>query len=301
MNLFLLNNYNAASIISFLDVHSLCGLDTALCNRGCRELYLQSIREIKAHEHKSLDGWLYGISALEWIISRRYSPRNLLLTTDCHYLLSSGIDFSILKSIGFQKSKFFLKSMYLPKLKQISDSDLNFVHNCPQLTSIDLSGCQGITDLGLRLVGEACPQLEFINLQNCGGISDNGVSELTQKCSKLKDIDLICCNTLTDRGISILAQRCPLLQSIKLDHSNQITAQSMFILGQECRQLKEVMLNCCVNITGDDLLSLIRCFPQLKSIRLRFSTQTSEEAVAALQTKMPQLQIITHKYYTNRC
>jgi hypothetical protein len=301
MNLFLLSNYNVASIISFLDVRSLCALDSALCNREYREIFLQSIRELKAHEHKSLYGWLYGTSAIKWIISRRYSPRNLLITTDSQYLLSSAIDFSVLESIGLQKSKFFSKTIYLPQPKQISDGDLNFIYDCPQLTSIDLLGCQGITDFGLRLLGQACPQLESINLQNCRGISDNGVSELAQKCSKLKDIDLIGCDTLTNRGISILAEQCPLLQSIKLDHTHEITARSVCILGHACRHLKHVMLNCCINITGDDLVDLARQIPQLRSISLKFSTQISEEAVGALRIEMPQLQIITHKYYTSRC
>jgi hypothetical protein len=301
MNLFLVSNYNVAAIISFLDVQSLCALDSALCNREYREVFLQSIREIKAHEHKSLDGWLYSISALKWIISRGYSPRNLLITTDSQYLLSSGIDFSVLESIGLQKSKFFSKTMYLPQPRQISDGELNFIYDCPLLTSIDLLGCQGITDSSLRLLGQACPQLESITLQSCRGITDNGVSELALKCSKLKEIDLIGCNTLTDHGISILAQRSPLLQSIKLDHSHEITARSMCVLGHVCHQLKHVTLNCCIDIAEDDLLGLARHFPLLESIAVLFSTQISEQAVAALRIEMPQLQVIPHKYYTSRC
>lgn len=298
MNLFQLSNYNVAYIISFLDVHSLCAVDSAVCNRGYRELFLQSIRELKAHEHKSFDGWLYSISALKWMISRRYSPRNLLVTADSHYLLSCGIDFSILESIGLQKSKFFQQTKHAPQAQQISDGDLIFMHDCPQLTSVDLLGCIGITDLGLSLLGEACPRLESINLHDCHSISNNGLYELARKCPQLKHIDLIFCNALTDEGISALA-RCPLLQSIRLDYSHEITARSMFILGHECRQLEHLLLNCLKNIAEDDLLGLVNYFPQLKSIRLRFSKQISEQAIAALRVKKPQLQIITHKYYTN--
>lgn len=301
MNLFVLSNYNVAYIISILDVQSLCAFDSAICNREYRELFLKSVREIKVHEHKALDGWLYSISALKWIISRRYSPRDLQVVTGSHYLFFDGIDFSILKSIGLQKSKFFMKSIHLPQSIQISDHDLNFIHDCPQLTSIDLQGCQGITNAGLRLLGDACPQLESINLRNCRSFSDNGISDLARKCSKLKDVNVISCNTLTDHSISILAQLCPLLQSIRLDHSRTITAQSMVTLGQECPQLQNITLNCCINLTEDDLLILVKCCPNLKSITLSYSKQVSEHAVAALRVNMPQLHIIADFYFTNCC
>jgi hypothetical protein len=49
---------------------------------------------------------------------------------------------------------------------------------CGQLHTINLSGCQGITDMGLSALVNGCGQLQMIDLKDCHRITNMGISAL---------------------------------------------------------------------------------------------------------------------------
>jgi hypothetical protein len=54
------------------------------------------------------------------------------------------------------------------------------------LLLINLSGCQGITDIGLSALGAGCRMLQVIDLGGCQGITEIGLSALARGCGKLE-------------------------------------------------------------------------------------------------------------------
>ena len=49
---------------------------------------------------------------------------------------------------------------------------------CGQLESIDLGGCDKVTDAGISALGHGCGQLQSIDLRGCDKVTDVGISAL---------------------------------------------------------------------------------------------------------------------------
>lgn len=77
------------------------------------------------------------------------------------------------------------------------------------LQSIDLSGCQLISDLGIKALTHSCKNLESVNVSSCYGLSDAAFERLGT-CSGLRSLDACGCERLTDVGLQALARgaRC---------------------------------------------------------------------------------------------
>ncbi len=71
--------------------------------------------------------------------------------------------------------------------------------------NIDLSGCQLLTDRGIRALASSCPNLEAVNISSCYELSD-AAFKLLGACSSLHSIDACGCERLTDRGLQALAR-----------------------------------------------------------------------------------------------
>ena len=63
--------------------------------------------------------------------------------------------------------------------RRISRAGLRaYAEGCPQLSSVDLSGCNHITDEYVIALSQGCPQLSYLNLYNCNQITDASVIRL---------------------------------------------------------------------------------------------------------------------------
>ena len=80
---------------------------------------------------------------------------------------------------------------------------------CPLLTSIYLSSCQSISDVGVSAIARGCPLLTSIHFINCWSISDIGVSAIAQGCPLLTSIPLYGCSGLSETALSRLRIRYP--------------------------------------------------------------------------------------------
>ena len=65
---------------------------------------------------------------------------------------------------------------------------MDVINRCPKLRSIDLEGCNKVTDAGISALGAGCGQLQSINLGSCNAVTDAGVSVLGAGCGQLRSI-----------------------------------------------------------------------------------------------------------------
>ena len=149
-------------------------------------------------------------------------------------------------------------------LKVLSD-------NCTLLTSLDLSGCNRITDEGLRYlskfamlrelnlfsckqitgnglfdIGFSCTNLESLSLHDCD-IDDEGLQQLvyglnTGNCSTLQFLDLTG-SYVSFEGISALSTQCTQLRSLNLSYSPNIDNECIKCLSEHCSMLEYLYLN----------------------------------------------------------
>ena len=225
-------------LLSWLDLVCLSKLDVAIGNTDERLLWLRSLRTM---DSKAFDAYEHSHSSLRWLIRRgARATRIRILGTE---LERDRITDQTLAGVGslfttnahnrnFDNDGAGTFNSHSAVGDRLRNRDITIETNtCTlvrrwgyhQLTSIDLSCCRHISDIGVSALAEGCHSLTSINLRHCNRVSDIGVSALAEGCHQLTSIDLGYCNDISDDGLSALAAGCHSLTSIDLGYCNNIS------------------------------------------------------------------------------
>ena len=98
------------------------------------------------------------------------------------------------------------------------------------MQNIDLSGCQLLTDRGIRALASSCPYVEAVNISSCYELSD-AAFEFLGACSGLRSIDACGCERLTDRGLQALARGARYALGQRLPLPQRVACQSALSYG----------------------------------------------------------------------
>ena len=123
--------------------------------------------------------------------------------------------------------------------------------HCPGLRALDLTGCEEVTDAGLRHVAR-CAQLASLNLRSCNKVTDAGLRHVA-RCAQLASLDLRGCR-VTDAGLKHVA-RCAQLASLNLSDCYQVTDAGLRHVAR-CAQLASLDLSSCFEVTGAGIAQL---------------------------------------------
>ncbi|MCE2680486.1 MAG: hypothetical protein LW629_08595 [Burkholderiales bacterium] len=115
----------------------------------------------------------------------------------------------------------------------------------PGLTSLNLSGCDEITDQGLKDIA-GFERLTVLDLSNCTDITDQGLAELP-RLNFLNVLNLSGCDRITDTGLAHLA-RLDALVSLDLSGCFDLTDIGLLSLNR-LQNLKYLNLTDCEKIT----------------------------------------------------
>lgn len=97
------------------------------------------------------------------------------------------------------------------------------------LTSLDISGCERISDEGVYAICKSLGKgLYQLNISG-SNISDAAASIVASYCTRVRALDLSRCMNLTDETVHILARQVSALSSLKLDgtNSNRVTMRTV--------------------------------------------------------------------------
>ena len=129
----------------WLDVRSLTTLDVAVSSRRLRPSWLTVLRCLKSD---AVDNWGHSLSSLMWLSKRGIRASRVRMKMDhslvrgCDILL---VDMSDIVHLG-------LKRCY-----NMSDQCIvDVAHRCLKLRSIDIGGCDKVTDAGVIALGAGC-------------------------------------------------------------------------------------------------------------------------------------------------
>ena len=315
-----LSDDNFHYLLSWLDVGCLCKLDIAMGNAYERSLWLNSLHTM---DSKSLDEYEHTHDSIWWLMRRgaRATQIRIRRTRLEHDRITDqtfiGIcDSSTLntdtdgRNDNMNNSGAVELQSHSTVRNRLKNSDITTDTStctlvrrwgCPHLTSIDLSGCNSISDIGILALAEGCHQLTSINLRDCRSISDIGISALAEGCHHLTSIDLSDCNSISDIGVSALAEGCHQLTSINLPYCYSISDIGVSALAEGCHQLTSINLNCCRNISDTGVLALAEGCHQLTSINLSNCHGISDIDVLLLllNKNYPLLHILISDDYDN--
>ncbi len=208
----------------------------------------------------------------------------------------------------------------------IQDADLiSFLKKNRCLQSLNLEGCEHLTDAVLRILPERFENLQELNLTRCRGVTASGLDTIAENATQLKRMVLDYCPATTIRllhklnakGIAFTIEGVvfpskPLNLSI---HKDTLTDEDLLKELQENPEITELILGNCIKITDAGLaplknfqwlthLNLFCCkqitdaglqhlvgLTQLKTLDLRGCTQLTSNAKEQLKRQVPGLTI----------
>ena len=159
-------------LCTWLDVRSLGVLDIAVSSHSARKPWLITLTSISC---QAIHAWRHSHASLRWLMMRAIHVTQVLVDP-YHNDRVSDLTF-VPVGITCGRNSYDDEAKY--------DSILSIWEGRKYLLSINLSKCQGITDIGLSALGRGCGQLHTINLSGCGSITDVGLSALTERCPSI--------------------------------------------------------------------------------------------------------------------
>ena len=144
------------SVLSYLDIESICHIDMAVSNAAERPVWLKVLSVSKLavfneYEHcKESVRWLAKRDIILEKLKTKEKRWQKMSSIDCSTLL--GLNISSLQHINLHDSG-------------IGDEEVFIIANgCPHLVEICLTGCDGITDASLIVLGMNCRHLISIDI-----------------------------------------------------------------------------------------------------------------------------------------
>lgn len=100
-----------------------------------------------------------------------------------------------------------LSTISIRNCPQVGDDLLRTFGSLRSLRNVDLSSCPCITDAGVRHLvdGPSGPQLTQLNLSSINGLTDVAMYRITSKCQKLIFLDMSYNERITDSGFELLS------------------------------------------------------------------------------------------------
>ncbi|CAF1101465.1 unnamed protein product, partial [Didymodactylos carnosus] len=182
-----------------------------------------------------------------------------------------------------------LSSLDLSGCQTLTDSILTqlFFHdNNPSILSLHLiilklAFCVNITWSSLTVISEHLKSLKHLNIRQCIGLEyqfDNDNLNCFQYWSNLEYLDMSQLLSLTDNDILKLTINCKSLKQLYLDSCINLTDQTLYTIGNNLQlTLELISLENCVNIQQNiAYLFLIQQCLNLRSMNLSFTCVSDE-------------------------
>lgn len=171
-----------------------------------------------------------------------------------------------------------VKSLDLQSLAfDVTDCTIrHIVRFCPQLTNLNLSDCQLITDEGLRCLA-GYSSIKVLILQNCRKITDIGLSHLKNTCHRLETLHLGGCNLISDNGIiGLVTASGNTIRRINLSDCSHVTGSTIHAIAGVCGpRLEWLDIKCTKAIRHSDLEYLVTHCPNINRLNVSMKKKSS--------------------------
>jgi hypothetical protein len=134
-----------------------------------------------------------------------------------------------------------LRTLMLRGCESLRDVDVNVFRHAAfagSLTSIDLSDCKCISNMGVAAICSALgSSLRSLNISGCK-ISDHVCDAICARCEKLNSLDISRCKTLTDKTVHTLVSGISGLTTLKLDGNQKISSRTLIAYSSGPQRLE---------------------------------------------------------------
>lgn len=159
-----------------------------------------------------------------------------------------------------------------------------------ELITLNLSGAEKITDVGLKALSSCSSKLQSLCLENAYNISGDGLATITKQCTDLKHLSLSGCMGISGAGFGIIGQNSRELVTLKLSGCRQVSTWAFMKIFGGCNQIKHLDISFCSLVTDEEIKLLAdNCSCSLRQIHLRECKQISDVGLSFLSQGCPNL------------
>ncbi|GFP92796.1 F-box/LRR-repeat protein 3 [Phtheirospermum japonicum] len=149
---------------------------------------------------------------------------------------------------------------YLP----ITSKCLSQILELQHIEDLILEGCYGIDDDSLATIKLGCTSLQTLDVSGCQNVSHVGLSSLTSVAAYLQQLNLSH-GSRVDLDLANSLRNLSMLQSIKLDGC-QVTCSGLKAIANWCVSLQELNLSKCMGVTDEGLSSVVTKHKDMKKL-----------------------------------
>ncbi|CAH0405356.1 unnamed protein product [Chilo suppressalis] len=124
-----------------------------------------------------------------------------------------------------------LKELDISSCNRITDVSLTYAFNFKELTNLNLSRCQQITQEGIGYLVKNCPSIEYLNLIDCYNLKDEAVAEIVKGLKRLQQLELRGCNQVTDKTLEAVLTYCKKLKYLDVQGCRNISPELACPIG----------------------------------------------------------------------
>ncbi|KAE8674292.1 F-box protein [Hibiscus syriacus] len=163
---------------------------------------------------------------------------------------------------------------------------------------ISLEFAQDIDDGHLEVIKSKCSEslqdLESLNLNGCQKISDEGIEYITSCCPKLKVFSIYWNVRVTDIGVKHLVKNCKYIVDLNFSGCKQLSDKSLQLVADNYQELESLNLTRCVKMTDSGLQQVLtKCF-FLQSLNLYALSSFTDEAYKKIS-------VLSHLRFLDLC
>ena len=155
----------------------------------------------------------------------------------------------------------------------ISDVELGlFVETCTQLTSINISKCRKVTDIGIMQIVKACRKIKRLILNEStaysGNVTDAGLGSVALFSSELVELKICFCPAVTDAGIQAVAEGCHNLKSLHITGCLALSDTAIIAVADNCPRLERLTASQVINLSASSINQLLAKCRRLQCLQL---------------------------------
>ncbi|KAF7145505.1 hypothetical protein RHSIM_Rhsim04G0094400 [Rhododendron simsii] len=135
------------------------------------------------------------------------------------------------------------------------------------LESLNLNGCQKISDRGVEAITSICPNLKVFSIYWNVRVTDTGIEHLVNNCKHIVDLNLSGCKNISDKSLQLIADNYQHLECLNLTRCIKLTDGGLCKIFVKCSSLHSLNLYAVSSFT-DEAYKKISLLTELKFLDL---------------------------------
>ncbi|EOY09588.1 RNI-like superfamily protein isoform 4, partial [Theobroma cacao] len=173
-----------------------------------------------------------------------------------------------------------LESLNLNGCQKISDKGIEAITSCCHKLKVFSIYWNNLSERSLQLVADHYQELESLNLTRCVKMTDSGLQQILIRCSFLRSLNLYALSSFTDetyKKISVLSH----LRFLDLCGAQNLSDEGLSCIAK-CKNLVSLNLTWCVRVTDMGVIAIAEGCTSLEFLSLFGIVGVTDKCLEAL-------------------